>query len=150
MAKESCECKGLNLFTEIVTTTLDLVNTPGKKVVFERALKVAQNSYNHLLEQANKPENELMFAEVTGLFDKMRKEIGDGHGMYALERVRDCIHKSPALQQLMACGGPYKIPEDRTEAALTIDKVSNLMAGDDDDIDKALPLLKTVSTKLGC
>ncbi len=150
MAKKSCECEGVELFIKIVDTTIEQMEVGGNNPdISVRAFNLSQKVYDHLLGQANKPENKPMYAEANTHLEKMRKYIGDHHseGMLALDAVRDAIHKFPALQQLMVCGGPYKIPEDRTEAALVIGKACNMLAATDDDVH---PILNAIHKKLGC
>jgi hypothetical protein len=152
MAIETCECKGIRLFTDIVKMTFEAAySQPGDKYVSDQALTVAQSTYDHLMEQANKPENKSMLAEAQSHLDIMRKGFGSyqAQGVLALEVVRDHIHKSPALQQLLVCGGPFDNPDERRDAAKAVGKACNMLV-DDDTMDDVLPELTKLSQKLGC
>lgn len=146
---ETCQCKGVRLFTEIVDLTNDVVASPVDfmPVIHQKARILAQATYDHLMDEAYKPENKVMHGEVNHLLEKVRTAIGGESGIHAMETVRDAIHKSMALQQLLVCGGPYDIPENRTEAAKTIGKACNIIAETDDDVH---PILQELSKKLGC
>jgi AraC-like DNA-binding protein len=147
---ESCECKGIRLFTRVVDITLDsLESPPGDPLISKRAYDTAKETYEHILNQANQSKNKAMRKQASKILDTMRSGLANyaQQGVLALEVVRDSIHKSPVLQQLLVCGGPYKSEEKRKEAAKTIGECCNIIAETDDDIH---PILNKLSQELGC
>jgi hypothetical protein len=146
--QDTCECQGIRLFRQVVDKTFGALYSPGDPWVSKTALEVATNTYNHLFTQANKPGNMTLHNEAMEQFDAMRNGFGkfQDKGVLALEVVRDAIHKSPALQQLLVCGGPGK----RKASADIIGKVCEMLAGDDDEIDKAVPTLTKLFKDIPC
>jgi len=149
MAEDKCACQGIRLYTEMVKATYDGIYNPAPDLK-EKKGEIAQKLYDHIFLHLTKPENKELFDLAKGKLEQMRKQLADEseHGL-RMDDMRDAIHKSPALQQALVCGSPYKNEDDRLEAAKTIGQLATWM-GDDDKMGDVLPALMKLEKQFSC
>ena len=151
MNDKSCACRGLDYFSRIVDATVDSLSAaPGDPLIAKRGIALANTLYDHLMEQAHQPGNEPLRARANSSLEKIRSDIaeyGEAMGTLALDRVRDAIHKNPAVQQLLLCGSPFKTDDDRLEGAKELGRICDTLSNTDDDVK---PLVEKLTVKMGC
>lgn len=148
--KESCACEGVRVYKEMMQATIDGVygSTPELSA---RKGEIAQKLYDHLFFHLNKPENKALLDLSQKKLNDMRLNLSSQilQPGLKMDAIRDAIHKTPALQQALVCGGPYKSEDERLYAAKVIGKVAEWM-DDDDTLDGVIPELEKLQKTLGC
>lgn len=133
MADIKCACEGLKKLSKALDVYV--LFDAGISSYKSKAKESAMELHEHIRRQANKAGNEALRASVQPLLDKEQQSInnidhGLGGPMEALDRVRDDIHKSDDVKQLLVCGGPYKNADDLDDTAKVVKIVMEMMAAE--------------------
>lgn len=123
MTDNSCTCRGIEFAQKIVQYT----DNPA----LPEPVQVAQEIFNHLEEQSNRPANSHLKEQVKKDFEDIRFELmrtATGQGvMPPVDRIRDKIHKSDALKELLICGDTMGKQERKNTVAI-LAKVWEILA----------------------
>lgn len=125
MTDRECVCTGISLARGIVEGT-DNPTLPMVK-------NVAEKVYNHLIQQANKPQNAGIKSALTKSFEDIRTDImkdkyADHPGVMAMERVRDEIHHRKELKYLLICGDTFTDAKERDNTIKVMETAWEIMA----------------------
>lgn len=151
MERKLCECYAIRLLRNMTEAYDYWGKNPerGQKVLAEAARPIIF----HLRDEFKEGEYTEKQEPYNKLLEEMRSALslydsGKGSGVDAMEWVRDNIHKSDELKQLMVCGDPFKNKETLTETAKVISDVLNAIT--DTTTDDARTFLDKQYEKLSC
>lgn len=154
MERKKCECYAIRLFDQMFEAYEYFLKSPerGKKVLGEAARPIIFHLNDEFKEgeftEKQEPYNTLLEEMSSAL---SRYDSGEGSGLDAMEWVRDTIHKSDELKQLMVCGTPYTDKEGLSETAKVLTEVLNTMSGmSSHPMEEAKVILNKQYEKLSC
>ena len=132
MEGKECECEALRLvraMTKAYDTWEKSPDTGGKVLAL-----IAEDMRKHLslqLYYGGYPEKQEPYHSLLVEMRAAQKsyESGELSGAMTMEVVRDTLHKSDELKQLMVCGPHYKGKESLTDTAKLLAEVFPTMSG---------------------
>ncbi len=154
MERRKCECYAIRLLDHMTEAYIYWSSNieRGKKVLAEAARPILF----HLTDEFKEGEYEEKQEPYYTLLEEMRAALtrydsGKGSGSDVMEWVRDNLHKSDELKQLMVCGPRYKDKESLTETAKVLVEVLDTMAGmSNTPAEDARSILDKQYEKLSC
>jgi len=117
------------------------------------AARVIVNHLETQFRESGLPEKQApYYSQLMGINTALRRyDSGEDSGILAMEVVRDTLHKSPELKQLMAYGTPLKDKDALTNTAKVLSDVFETMAGTSKNpTEDARALLDTQYKKVSC
>ena len=154
MERKQCECYAIRLLDTIPKAYIYWAKNPerGDKVLAEAARPILF----HLTNEFKKGEYDEKQEPYHSLLEQMRSALtrydsGESSGLDAMEWIRDNIHKSEELKQLMVCGSPYVDKNSLSETARVLAEVFTTMSGmSTKPMEEASTILDKQYEKLSC
>lgn len=159
MEGKECECHAIYLI-ENMTRAYDHWSRWFERGDRERGDKqiagAAKTIVSHLeseFEKSGLTEKQApYYSQLVGMRTALNRfDSFEESGLNTMEVVRDTLHKSDELKQLMACGTPYKEKSSLTDTAKVLAEVFDTMSGKSKNpFEDARVLLDKQSKKLTC
>ncbi len=154
MKGKECECEALRLVGDMTRAYDTWGKSPatGDKVLGLIASDIKKHLSLQLFygdyQEEQEPYHSLL-AEMRAALK--RYDSGEDNGVSAMEVVRDTLHNSDELKQLMVCGPHYRDKESLTETAKVLVRVFTTMSSKTSTPEaESRVIIDEQSKKLGC
>jgi len=148
---KECQCMALNMLSRL-SSLLNLWFDDMNRT--EPGLgKLMAEMHNHLSSQLSLPEYSAIRQENKEILDSIDTAVADADvgkikNISAIERIRDAIHRFPAIRQAFVCGPPLVEGKEIPLSKLAYDAMHILAEGDDPL--EAKTLLDNIYKELTC
>ena len=131
MEGKECECEALRLIRAMIKAYDTWGESPstGEKVLALIASDIKKHLSLQLYYGGYPEKQQPYYSQMMGIRTALKRyDSGEDDGVSAMEVVRDTLHKSDELKQLMVCGPPYTNKESLTETAKVLAEGLNTMS----------------------
>ena len=154
MERVKCECYAIRLFRTMTEAYDYWDKSPerAQKNLAHNARTILSHLDTQFKESGLPEKQEPYFKHFIGMRTALKRfDAGEESGMDTMEIVRDTIHKSDELKQLMTCGEPYVDKNSLSETARVLAEVLDTMGGmSNDPMEDARSFLDKQYEKLSC
>lgn len=132
MSDQACKCHGIKLLMDLMD---EYALWDENKPYMDKTRATVMDLHRHIKTQAKAPGNEAILEKVKDRLAKQENDVANvrfgADPMMALDHLRDDIHQSDEIRQLVVCGAPTESPDEN--GATLVGIVFELLATPEDE-----------------